>query len=100
VPEDNEGNLIEMRCRSCGMFLGVRRRTGPFIFWCSQPCADTVMAKTEETQLRSEVAVELYLGGKSTVETARFIEIPYTRVQQLMYQRGISLPRAREKESA
>jgi hypothetical protein len=103
MPKEDEGELIEMRCRSCGIFLGVRRRQGPFIFWCSQPCADTIMAKFEEDQIRDEVAVELYLSGAMGImDIARFTETPYTRIQQLLYRRKITLarPPVRQEVSA
>lgn len=59
VPDE----LIEVRCRSCGMYLGQRRRAGRDTLWCSDECADTPMAKSEDTQMRDEVITELYLGG-------------------------------------
>jgi hypothetical protein len=98
MAKDDEGELTEMRCRSCGTLLGYRRRQGPFIFWCSEACAETIMAKSERDQIRDEVAVELYLAGVGIMEVSRFTETPYTRIQQLLYRRGISL--SREKASA
>lgn len=102
MPDDNEGELFEMRCRACGVLVAYRRRQGGFIFWCSEECANTIMAKFEEDQIRDEVAVELYLGGVGIMEISRFTETPYTRVQQVLYRRGITLERrpAAVKESA
>jgi hypothetical protein len=37
--------------------------------------------------------VELYLTGMPMMDIARFTETPYTRVQQLLYRRGIELSR-------
>lgn len=91
MPSDDEGELIDMRCRSCGILLGVRRRTGPFIFWCSEDCADTPMAKFDRDQVRDEVAVELYLADVNMMEIARFTRSERTRIQQLLYRRGIDL---------
>lgn len=101
--EEDEGDLIEMRCRACGTYLGVRRRQGPFIFWCSEPCANTPMAKFPSDQVRDEVAVTLYLTRlMGIMDIARFTETPYTRIQQLLYRRGInlSLPTRIETKSA
>lgn len=99
--EDYYEDLTEMRCRSCGTLLGYRKRQGPFIFWCSEECAETVMPKSERDVIRDEVAVELYLSGKAgMMDIARFTETPYTRVQQLLYRRGIALTRPPAKESA
>jgi hypothetical protein len=98
MPDDDE--LMEMRCRTCGILLGVRKRQGPFVFWCSDECADTVNAKSERDQVRDEVAVELYLGGVGIMEVARFTETPYTRIQQLLYRRNIPLVRPARKVPA
>jgi hypothetical protein len=99
APEDYE-ELTEMRCRTCGILLGYRKRQGPFIFWCSEDCADTIMPKSEKDVIRDEVAVELYLSGVGMINISRFTETPYTRVQQLLYRRGIALTRPPAKESA
>jgi predicted HTH domain antitoxin len=97
---EEELELIEMRCRTCGTSLGVRRRQGPFVFWCSEPCAETAMAKSEQDVISDEVAVELYLDGVGIMEISRFIETPYTRIQQLLTRRGITLSRPIKKEKA
>jgi hypothetical protein len=93
MPKHNDGDLEEMRCRSCGALLGYRRRQGPFIFWCSEPCAETIMAKMEHDQIRDEVAVELYSAGVGMMDISRFTETGYTRIQQLLYRRHMSLTR-------
>jgi hypothetical protein len=95
VPREDNIDLIEMRCRSCGLLLGYRRRQGPFIFWCSEECATTPMAKFAKDQILDEVALELYLAGVGMMEISRFTQTPYTRLQQLLYRRGISLTRER-----
>ena len=93
MPED-EGELDEMRCRACGTLLGYRRRTGAFIFWCSEACSETVMAKLEKDQIRDEVALELYLAGVGIMDITRFTETTnYTRIQQVLYRRNIALSR-------
>jgi hypothetical protein len=91
IEEDEE--LTEMRCRTCGTLLGYRRRLGPFVFWCSETCADTVMPKHERDVVMDEVALELYLSGVGMVATAKFLDVNYTRVQQSLYRRGITLSR-------
>ena len=84
--------LLEMRCRSCGMFMGYRRRIGRFVFWCSEDCADTPMAKWEESQVRDEVIVEMYLQGMGVVEIARLLDIDaYQYVQQTLARRSITV---------
>jgi hypothetical protein len=90
----DEGELMEVRCKTCGMFLGFRRRLGGFVFWCSEECADTPMAKFDVDQIRDEVAVELYLAGWGIMEVSRFTDTPYTRIQQLLYRRNITLTRS------
>jgi len=62
-----------------------------FLFWCSEECAMTLMAKFDKDQIRDEVAVEMYLRGDGIVEIARFTESPYTRIQQVLWRRGIDL---------
>jgi hypothetical protein len=97
VPKyEDEGDLEEMRCRTCGMLLGCRRRQGPFLFWCSEACAESINAKMERDQIKDEVAVELYLSGVGMMDVSRFIETPYTRVQQVLYRRGVNLRRVRK----
>jgi len=87
--------LTEMRCRSCGMFMGWRRRSGRFIFWCSEECADTTMPKFEDTQIRDEVAVELALEGVGIMAIAN-INVPgldgiqYQQLQQNLNRRNIT----------
>ena len=104
----DDGELEEMRCRTCGTLLGYRRRQGPFLFWCSEACAESINAKMERDQVKDEVAVELHLGNYSLptddpkyrrpigmMDISRFTETPYTRVQQILYRRGIDLGRVR-----
>ena len=91
----SDGDLEEMRCRTCGTLLGYRRRQGPFLFWCSEACAESVNAKMQHDQVRDEVAVELHLSGVGMMDISRFTETPYTRVQQILYRRGIDLGRVR-----
>ena len=92
MAKEDDAPLEEMRCRSCGMLLGYKKRQGPFIFWCSEACSESVNSKMEHDQIRDEVAVELYLGGIGMMEIARFTDTPfYTRVQQILYRRGIDL---------
>lgn len=98
MASEDEGELIEMRCRSCGILLGYRRRTGPFIFWCSEDCADTPVAKFDRDQERDEVALELYLSGVGITDIARFTQSERTRIQQVLYRLGISLTRERMPE--
>jgi hypothetical protein len=82
--------LLEMRCRCCGVFMGWRRRIGRFVFWCSEDCADSTMAKWEESQPRDEVIVELYLQGYGVMEIARLLnDWPYQYVQQTLARRGL-----------
>jgi hypothetical protein len=87
IIDDDE--LIEMRCRACGYFLGWRKRSGRFIFWCSEDCAETPMAKYPETQERDEVVTELVLGGARVMAVAGFTDIPYQMVQQAVLRRKI-----------
>jgi hypothetical protein len=93
VAKDEEGDLIEMRCRSCGILLGYRRRSGQFIFWCSEECANTYMPKYPKDQIRDEVAIELYLEGVSMMDISRFTKTYYTRIQQMLMRRGVNLAR-------
>jgi len=95
-----EFDLMEMRCRSCGTLLGYRKRQGPFVFWCSEACAETPMPKSQADVIRDEVAVELYLSGVGIINISRFTDTPYTRIQQLLYRRGITLVRPPAKVSA
>lgn len=82
--------LLEMRCRCCGVFMGYRRRIGRFVFWCSEDCADTPMAKWEESQPKDEVIVELYLQGIGVMEISRMLgDWPYQYVQQTLARRGL-----------
>ena len=82
--------LLEMRCRCCGLFMGYRRRIGRFVFWCSEDCADTPMAKWEESQIKDEVIVELYLQGIGVMEISRLLkDWPYQYVQQTLARRGL-----------
>lgn len=87
--------LLEMRCRCCGVFMGWRRRIGRFVFWCSEDCADSPMAKWEESQVRDEVIVELYLQGIGVMEISRLLGTPegvpwpYQYVQQTLARRGL-----------
>lgn len=88
-------DLIEMRCRACGTLLGYRKRLGVFSFWCSEPCANTPMPKYEETQIRDEVATELYLGGMRMMDVTRFTENDYYAViQQMLVRKGVVLGQA------
>jgi hypothetical protein len=100
MPKDEEGDLMEMRCRACGIFLGYRRRTGNFVFWCSEPCSETPMPKFSRTQIRDEVALEMYLSGVGMMEIARYTQSPYTRVQQVLYRLGVTLSRPEQTEAS
>jgi hypothetical protein len=83
-------NLQEMRCRTCGTFMGYRTRIGRFIFWCSEDCAGCPMAKWKESQIRDEVIVELFLEGNGIMEISRLLNgWPYQYVQQTLARRGL-----------
>lgn len=84
--------LLDMRCRACGMFMGYRRRIGRFVFWCSEDCADTPMAKWQDAQVRDEVIVELFLSGTmSIMEISRALDDwPYQYIQQTLTRRGLT----------
>jgi hypothetical protein len=87
VIEDED--LIEMRCRACGQFLGWRKRSGRFIFWCTEPCAETPMAKYASTQVRDELVTELAWQGIGVMAIADLTGIPYQMVQQTVSRRKI-----------
>lgn len=95
-----DDELIEVRCRSCGYFMGYRRRTGAFVFWCSKECANQPMAKFDRDQIRDEVATELYLQDVPMMAIARFTKTPYTRIQQLLMRRGVTLGRRERAEAS
>ena len=86
MANEDEGDLIEMRCRSCGSYLGVRRRQGPFIFWCSEPCANTPMAKFPTDQVRDEVAVTLPRPRRPEVMRDPIFQELTTNVRDLVQQ--------------
>jgi hypothetical protein len=87
--EDTEV-LIEMRCRACGTFMGYRRRIGRFVFWCNEACAESPMAKFEESQVRDEVIVELFLSGQGIMDISRLLNNwPYQYVQGVLARRGL-----------
>jgi hypothetical protein len=82
--------LLEMHCRCCGTFMGARRRIGRFVFWCSQDCSESPMAKWDESQIRDETIVELFLGGQGIMEISRLLgNWPYQYVQQTLARRGL-----------
>lgn len=87
---DAEGeDLVEMRCRACGMFMGWRRRSGRFIFWCSAECADTTMPKYPDTQERDEIATEYALEGVGVMAIANLTDLQYQQLQQNLSRRKI-----------
>jgi len=97
----NEPNdeLLEMRCRCCGVFMGHRRRIGRFVFWCSEDCADSPMAKWQESQPRDEAIVAMFLDGKGIMEISRDLEDwPYQYIQQTLTRRGLTERRLVVKE--
>jgi hypothetical protein len=70
--------------------MGYRRRIGRFVFWCSEDCADTTMAKWEETQPRDEFIIERFLDGAGVMEISRDLgDWPYQYVQQTLARRGL-----------
>ena len=97
MPEETK--LQEMRCRCCGTFMGYRTRIGRFVFWCSEDCADTPMAKWEENQIRDEVIVEMFLDGQGIMEISRNLNNwPYQYVQQTLARRGLQEFMRQEEE--
>jgi hypothetical protein len=89
MADESPDELLEMRCRCCGVFMGHRRRIGRFVFWCSEDCADSVMAKWEESQPRDEMICAMYLDNRGIMEISRFLEWPYQYVQQTLARRGL-----------
>lgn len=82
--------LQEMRCRCCGVFMGYRRRIGRFVFWCSEDCSETPMAKWDESQIRDETIVAMFLDGQGIMEISRNLnDWPYQYVQQTLARRGL-----------
>jgi len=91
VPDE----LIEVRCRSCGMYLGHRRRAGRDTLWCSEECADTPMAKSDETQERDEVIIELFLSGMGLMDISRVLgDFRYQYIQHALARRGLNEKKA------
>lgn len=99
-PVRGADDFIDMRCDTCGMHLGVRRRIGSFIFWCSDDCAKTPRAKFREDQIHDEVATELYLEGVPMMKIVRFVERGYQRIQQLLIRRGVALGQVPRQEKS
>jgi hypothetical protein len=66
------------------------------------------MPKYEDTQIRDEVAAELYLGGMGIMDVTRFTQTTnYATIQQMLWRRGVTLgqatgiySRSREEKSA
>jgi predicted HTH domain antitoxin len=99
--ENESEEFIDMRCKACGVYMGVRRRSGRFIFYCSEECGESVMTKNDTDQIRDEVACELYLAGAGVVEIARICETNYQMVQHILARRGIPLyVNAKEEEAS
>ena len=96
--------LTPMTCRSCGQFMGYRKRAGKLIFWCSEECADTPMAKNQDTQVRDEVIVELFMSGQGIMEISRLVDnTPYQYVQWTVSRRDLQDllgPDSKEKVAA
>jgi hypothetical protein len=96
MTNENE-ELLEVRCRACGVFLGYRKTAGRFINWCSEDCADTPMAKFDDAQAREEMIVELFLGGKKIMEISHLLDEtglsdepwPYQYIQHTLDRRGL-----------
>lgn len=87
---DQDEELQEMRCRCCGVFMGYRRRIGRFVFWCSEDCSETPMAKWDESQIRDETIVAMFLDGQGIMEISRNLNNwPYQYVQQTLARRGL-----------
>lgn len=94
---DQDDELQEMRCRCCGVFMGYRRRIGRFVFWCSEDCSETPMAKWDESQIRDETIVAMFLDGKGIMEISRDLyNWPYQYVQQTLARRGLQEWQAKE----
>jgi len=89
MPAQTE-ELQAMTCRSCGEFMGYRKRQGKLIFWCSEDCADTPMAKNHDTQVRDEIIVELFMGNLGVMEISRLLDTPYQYVQWTTSRRDLS----------
>jgi len=82
--------LQEMRCRCCGVFMGYRSRIGRFVFWCSEDCAGSPMSKWNESQIRDEVIVEMFLDGMGIMEISKHLNNwPYQYVQQTLARREL-----------
>jgi len=99
MAETETDELLEMRCRSCGVFMGYRRRIGRFVFWCSEDCADTPMAKWQDSQIRDEMVVEYFLSGVGVMEISRLMgepqfPVPYQYIQQTLTRRGLTREKA------
>ena len=87
---EQDDELQEMRCRACGVFMGYRRRIGRFVFWCSEDCSETPMAKWDESQIRDETIVAMFLDGQGIMEISRNLNNwPYQYVQQTLARRGL-----------
>jgi hypothetical protein len=98
---DQEEELQEMRCRCCGVFMGYRRRIGRFVFWCCEDCSETPMSKWEESQIRDETIVAMFLDGQGIMEISRNLNNwPYQYVQQTLARRGLQEWDANERVRA
>ena len=93
--------LLEMRCRCCGVFMGFRTRIGRFVFWCCEDCYDSPMSKWEESQIRDETVVAMFLDGQGIMEISKGLDNwPYQYVQQILARRGLQEWQANEYQSS
>lgn len=100
MPVNANENYMDVRCHSCGMLLGGRKRQGSLLLWCSEECSDTPMAKYRKDQVRDEVVVELFLQGEGIMAISKLLDDwPYQYVQQTLSRRGLNVQEVTRKAS-
>lgn len=91
----------ELRCRVCGADLGYLNYSKGVAAWCSQACSETPVARNpEKTEIRDEVACELFLQGVPQHQIAVETNMVYQHLQQVLQRRGITSRVREEAKSA
>jgi predicted HTH domain antitoxin len=80
--------------------MGVHRYGKDLTLYCTDDCANTPMSKYPETEVRDEVACELYLQGNTLVEVAQAVGLAsHQHLAQILQRRGVTSS-VREAKSA
>jgi hypothetical protein len=91
-----DGELHDLRCRTCGRLLGYSSYATSRTVWCNEYCANTPVGRNWNNQGRSnnrsrdELIVAMFLEGRTAIQIGNELDLTRQNIQQILDKRGFN----------